>query len=458
LMSGVTNGYGVARNVFSFILLPFRLLLQPQLFFPEAGLSFIYLLGLPFVAAMLAKDKTFRRLSLILLGFMVIWFLQSQVLRYLVPVIPLATVLTMWAMDYYIVRKDMTGFAVWMLSLALVVQGWIYMDSVISQRGVLPQTANARITYLAARLAPYPAIQWLNSHLGSHYSLYQLYAENMFYYAEGRVIGGWYGKYRYSIVANAMSGGRKLYHTLEALRVGYFLYTTDRFASVIVRDHFFDEHFKLVYARPGIYLYKLATQPLQEHFGPDVLDNSTFSVDPKTGQVVGWERVGVYDTPSGGRSRALVVSSPQSLYQVLVVGGGGHRDAVMRGAVYLVSGYIRSFAPDAALWMQFSWMDDNSRFVYADVGGEPATTEWKRFVEYITIPSFSASATFYIGESNGPVWIRDLTMQRIGYSPTQPIGHPDSSSTVPSTNSLHRTITRMRQLDRPPSSSVAGTI
>lgn len=109
------------------------------------------------------------------------------------------------------------------LAAALVLPGWAYGVYSLARQGWPPATEGARLAYLAKALPVFPAVQKLNSTLGSRYTLYAFYAENLAYYADGRFLGEWSGPASFLRMPSPTGDPEALFRALRSLGADHLL-------------------------------------------------------------------------------------------------------------------------------------------------------------------------------------------------------------------------------------------
>ncbi len=175
--------------------LPWDLVFERQRSGGQPPFSPVYLAALPLLAAGAVRDSRVRFPLLIAGAFGLAWTRLPPDSRYLVAVLPLASLAVAGAAAPWLGRSRFSasrwGAAV--LCLGCFLPGWLYAGYRIQRQGPPPVTAERREAYLARKLPGYPALAHLNRTRGSGYTVWALYAENMVYFAEGRFLGDWFG-------------------------------------------------------------------------------------------------------------------------------------------------------------------------------------------------------------------------------------------------------------------------
>ncbi|HEY7213337.1 MAG TPA: phospholipid carrier-dependent glycosyltransferase, partial [Thermoanaerobaculia bacterium] len=201
--------------------LPWDVIFARARYNQEPPISPVYLAALPLLAFGALRDGRVRWLLGIaaVYSFIFIWLPADS--RYLVPLLPLASLAIAGSLAMARLRLSRTVHA--LLCVACLLPGWLYAGYRIGLQGRPPITTAARDAYLARRLPLYPAIAWLNRTRGSGYSLYALHAENMTYFAAGRFVGDWVGPGSFGRVLGGTRDTATLRSKLRALSITHLL-------------------------------------------------------------------------------------------------------------------------------------------------------------------------------------------------------------------------------------------
>ncbi|MEW8960034.1 MAG: carbohydrate binding domain-containing protein, partial [Moorella sp. (in: firmicutes)] len=258
-----------------------------------------------------------------------------------------------------------------------------------------------------------PAYKFLNDLKGSKYTLYALYDENMAYFADGQFMGDWFGPARYSRISSKLSDSQALYEELKTLGANYILFNRQRSRLELPDDKFFQNHFKLVYARAYVLLFELSEKPLKRKLGSELLKNSGFE-NLEGEQPSSWQHVGkpAIDT-SGISSHSGFVAvrgegSENVFYQTVPVKPGG---------LYLLSYYARANRQGQMARLQVNWSNAQGGFLKTDIKLVKIGSEWKQYEMTVTAPSQAAFATVYVSpHEQSSVWFDDLSFVEVTYT------------------------------------------
>jgi hypothetical protein len=223
----------------------------------EAPLSPVYLIALPLLFLNLSSSKI-RGLFAIVLAYTLFWFSTAQILRYLVPILPLLSLavsasfengLRRLAPDRVLWLKK--GIASFIFLIILSSPGWLYAIYKMGKEGYPPYTKEQREAYLTERLPTYPAYRYLNQRKGSRYSVYALFDENMAYFADGIFMGDWFGPGRFERVSSQLSDPQALHRELRNLGADHLLVKRDKLKIDL------GPYFKLIYEDEHAQLFEI---------------------------------------------------------------------------------------------------------------------------------------------------------------------------------------------------------
>ncbi|HEX9669223.1 MAG TPA: hypothetical protein VGC93_07030, partial [Thermoanaerobaculia bacterium] len=206
-------------------LLPWDLVFERQRANRQPPLSPLYLLALPALAWGVARRPRVRRLLLPAAAYAAVFPLLPPDARYLVPVLPLASLATAEALLPLVERaapRRRAALAA-LLAACCFLPGWLYAGWRIARQGTPPLTAAARESYLARALPAYSALRFLDRRHGNDYTVYALHAENSTYYARGRFLGDWLGSAAFGEVLPLVSDPAAFHARLRAMGADHLL-------------------------------------------------------------------------------------------------------------------------------------------------------------------------------------------------------------------------------------------
>jgi 4-amino-4-deoxy-L-arabinose transferase-like glycosyltransferase len=254
------HAHGTGKNLQSFLLLPWNLAVHQTTFLMEAPLSPIYSFTLPLILFSL-RSPSIKILSVVVFSYTLFWFSTSQILRYLIPVVPLLS-LTVAAsiehvLSFSVRRAALRKSIVIALLIVMVSLVWIYSTSHLRNEGFPPYTQRLEESYLSQKLPSYPAYDYLNRKRGNTYTVYALFDENMAYFANGTFMGDWFGPGRFERIYSKFHDLRLLHQELQSLGADYLLIRKDKTQIELPSAKAFSVHdFKLVFENDHVMLFE----------------------------------------------------------------------------------------------------------------------------------------------------------------------------------------------------------
>jgi 4-amino-4-deoxy-L-arabinose transferase-like glycosyltransferase len=405
VMQDLRNNYGIGRHFSSLVTLPWQLAFHPERFHGEAGLSPVYFLALPLLAIGCWKDRRIRFLGCAVLALTAYWFFNAQILRHFIIVLPLLSLATAASLDWLArlprLPKRLTearalAFAV---GLVLVFPGWRYAWFETRRNGPLPVDVRARDAFLTRTHVSYPAYAELNRERGRNYSLYALVDTDMAYFTDGLFMGDWFGPARYLKIFNALGSGETLQHELSSLGVEFFLVNQLNFPVKLPNDEAWHSHFLPVYARSGVFMFRLVPTKVRYEVMENRLGNSGIDglVDGGLGErgLAGAARVEA--APAG-------IDCPR------------RRVAVVPGDVYRFGFRARAERPSQKARFQVTYLRGGGEAAVIDAGHVSVTTDWASYETLTVAPAGATMAEIYgCTDVRSSVFMDDLSFREVRY-------------------------------------------
>jgi hypothetical protein len=215
---------GLGERVRSILTLPWDVVFRRAAVGELPPYSPIYLLGLPLLAVGVWTIAWVRGVILVCAVYLLA---VPPNARYALAAAPLAS-LALAVAGASILKRTVpprlrSHVCAWALCLILVLPGWLYTGYEFRREGPLPTTAAARETYLLTRLPVYAAIRFLNETRGDRYVAYQMGAEQMQYFARGRLLGDHVGPVRYDRLLTGSPDPEALIQRLRGWDVDYLV-------------------------------------------------------------------------------------------------------------------------------------------------------------------------------------------------------------------------------------------
>jgi len=271
------TAYGTGTSVRALLLLPWNIFMHPEYFHTDGEFSMSLLIGIPFALYEIVQKAYARRIAVVALSFGLFWFYTAQILRYLIPVLPLVCVLAAAGMSHLFERffpsyKMPRMLAVIVVAILLMLPGWRFVLHTVTSMGPLPVTPEERVQFLEKRLPSYGAIHYLNHAAGSSYTLYSYGDSRMAYYAEGEFRGDAFGPWRYSRLTNLL-GGREddVLQELNTMGSSHLLIREGSGGSECKPEWLAGRFVVPVFRSPGVALFAVKESPHTAVFGSEMV-------------------------------------------------------------------------------------------------------------------------------------------------------------------------------------------
>lgn len=418
-MQDLAHAHVVGRSLIDFLRLPWNLSQRIYLYHHEAPFSPVFL-GLP-LGFLGIKHATVRRLMLIAFSFLGFWFLTTQIPRYLLPVLPIFSILTAWAGDQLLVHTRLGNREKGLLARPLVVllgvvlfmcPGWVYGVTSLSRLGPIPVTPQQREGFLTSRLPTYKAYAFLNSLRGNDYVLYALYNENMAFFAEGVFMGDHFGVARYSDLLSPPVDGKVLYDRLRRLGADHLLVNLFRssISFPLPGDDWFEEHFVVLFADAYVLLYELTEAPVRPVESPELLRNPGFEeldAHLPTGWGVAGSPMLESSRPRTGKLAVRSVGASNACFQ---------RVPVEEGALYVLRQFVRADTQEQKARLQVNWLNQEGDFLSTSIRVIEVHAKWEQHEMWVTAPRGAAYAEVYASAHEDSVaCFDDFSFVRVSY-------------------------------------------
>ncbi len=252
---------GTSRDLISLLKLPWNLYSHYDKF-GEGALSRGAFAVFPAVFLFRKLDSFSKKLCIFVFANVIIWFFTSQILRYLLPVLPMAALLAASVLMYLygnfikkpvgvlfannLIVKRASQTVISAIAVLFILLPVLRLDADILKevsRDPFPVTQETRDKYLRRKIESFHLLQVANERLSGR--IYQLGFEDSFYFSRGKMIGDWYGPARYSIILAVIGDSRNLYNRLNAMNIQLFLVSTGRGLTVEF-DNSFPDYFDLL--------------------------------------------------------------------------------------------------------------------------------------------------------------------------------------------------------------------
>ena len=404
-IAGDIHRFGIPRTFLNFLSIPYALAAKADKFQSVESFSVALSVCLPLVALRSAFDRYIRWLGAIVLFYAVCWFLFGQIMRYLLPVMPVVCLITArtmsWVIEWVCSRRPALAPGLIAITTAtLLAPGLLFARKEVHSRGSVPLTTERRAAYIAARIPQYRALAVANA---APAPLYALFGTNAAYYSEGPFMGDWFGPGRYSQIIDSLRNGETLYAALHRLGAKYFLVTTrDSPLPPLPNDAQFESHFEPVFADSTAELYRIHDSARSvAHKRTNLLRNAGFD-ELENAWPVAWSHFGnpVVASPEGGAASgaiAVEVTDKDGLQQPV---------RITPGEIYELELQAKATPPGRIFRLQVNWINRDGQICDVFIRVCTATTDWQRYSCKITAPPCAEIAQVYAsGQSNQFVWL-----------------------------------------------------
>jgi hypothetical protein len=409
---------GVGRGLGALLALPWHLVASQRLFDAEERISPLYGLCVPILAAVGLRWRRIGLLYAVGLAYSVFWFFSAQILRYLVPALPILGVAMAAALDRALARpldaappRARRAVAV-LVALALAAPGVAFAVRKAREWGPPATTAAERARYLLRHRPSISAYEFLDAARGRDYAVYAYHDQCMTYYANGRFMGDFFGPARYAAVEACWDDGETLYRTLRGLGATHFLVSSLYEKARLPSNDAFHARFRLVYAKANVALFELSEAPLRRALGENRLANGGFE-DLADGWPRWWNATGrPRADASGGRSAAGAVAvrcegEQESVFQSVPVSPG--EQCVFDFAA-------RAKAPRGIGRLVIVWFDRDGATLGSEVELNTVGVEWGRYRMFATVPEGAAYANACVTPAgDSVVWFDEVFFAQVSY-------------------------------------------
>jgi hypothetical protein len=273
--SDLLSQYGSGKSFAALLLLPWNLFAHVELFHTDGSLSYLLIAGFPFALYAVARERSARRLAFLAAAYTIFWFFSAQILRYLIPVVPLYCAIAAAGAGQLFrrfVSPRVLPPAGALLAIGLFLPAVYFPLRTAGVEGLPPSTPGERDRFLEKHLPSYGAVRFLNAGAGNAYTLYSYHDPQMAYFADGEFRGDFFGPWRYSRFEGALGAGEDtLLATLHGLGANYLLLREDSSGSGC-REEWLTRRFVVpCYRSPAVALFRVSPAPLSRAYGPDLV-------------------------------------------------------------------------------------------------------------------------------------------------------------------------------------------
>jgi hypothetical protein len=422
------NIFGVGQSPISILQLPWMLSTRSELFVegPNGHIGTISLMALPIFLVSDRATLTRRSIFIVLIALIefLLWAFTAQYTRYMLPLIPLLAILAGANADLLLRALQAHRTLLRSALMALIVVFWLgYFTAgrfvYIIWNWNLPERVPLSLVlgnetseqFLSRAVAVYDALQFLDRQGSPHDRV--LSVGNEFRLYSSAEIVGLIGSRDARAIASERPDSA-LAASLDRenfgwLLVNWFQVRADSGVSrlPVLNREFLRGFAKLVFARKGVELYRLAPQGITgtEADATNLLSNTGFEQLDATGRPADWA---VYGEPVVDTS-GLVAHSGRNAVRADASSGFTMSRPAQSGSLYTVGHWTRADQDGQFARLQVNWLDAQGKMVDTSIEVVPASGEWT-FREFsMTAPDGIARAVVYVSvHEDGKVWFDDI--------------------------------------------------
>ena len=428
-------GFGSGRSLAALARLPWDLGLHTSRFGENLdGFAGLALLGLLPLIVLLPRRRPVLALGLVTAVTVLLWFLTAQYLRYLLPALgllaPLAAAglayLPRWAADAGGLAERVARWSRLaheaLVAVALMGAPAFFLSTVFFvYPGTLPVkligAGETPIEYLDRKLASHAVLRRLDGMVERGAPVVML-PDGPQLYSQARLVSNMTGgDWILSAPTPEALLSRFAEHQVEYLVLERQALPPSWASAVVLQPDFLLRHGRVLYARNGVYLYRVAanigaTAPA----GRELLENGGFEALGPDRLPVHWQAFGgpAVDASGarahGGRVAALARTE-----------SGFAQSFPARPSHAYGFSYFTRCEPDGALTrLQLHWLDGRERQVGLALEVLPAAADYQRRTLWAEAPPAAVSGLVrVVSHDEAPCWFDDVSVRDLG--PQQPL-------------------------------------
>jgi hypothetical protein len=369
-------------------------------------------------------DKALRWLVLFVVFYTTCWFFSGQIIRYLLPMIPIlcvACAVTAHGLARPLtanIKRGIRSAIVPLAALAILGQGIHQMWREVIKRGPIPTTKRATESYIEARVPEYKAVTVTNSDPGR---IYGLHTSDCAYYAEDcDVIGDTLGPAAYAKLWSRVENPELFLANLRNLGTKYLMIGYGG-EYRLPRDPVFERYLEPIYADQFTEVFRILDSPrLISSERRNLILNPGFD-ELSNGMPVSWNRRGnpVVGAPDGGAASgrvAVEVSEPDGFQQFV---------NVTPGKTYQLALEAKAGARGKVFRLQINWSDERTQTCTTSIRLFEATDHWNQYTVWFTAPPCARRAEIFASAHDVHwVWMDNFEFIDTGGSAPAPTPPP----------------------------------
>lgn len=416
------------RLLANFVLLPWNVTVMGAEYYIEnfgGAVGGVFLFSLPWFLLFRGADPRMRKTALWLSVFTVANFLFlfpfAHRVRYVLPIIPVLCILT--AINGAMLYQAVAGSPkrkIFLIGSIIVLACYFYATRLVvtSSGWQLPDRYPYKValglessaSYLSRTLPAYDALQYLNGQGNGNFKVASFGDETRIY-TTADVHTLYYSNEITRVLAAPST--EEIARLLKQMNYSYLLINPKDYALNIQYDarisdsQFLDTYARLVFARDGVFLYRLFPDEIKAVPAPgdNLLANASFEQDQEPDPTAGW---GVYGEPSIDRSgssakvgsAAVLASDLGYVYQ---------RVAVAADHLYTTGHWSRGGNGAEQIRLQVLWLDRNEVPLTTTIESLPVKPEWTWNQFSYSAPEGAVYAQIYVTTGDdGQAWFDNI--------------------------------------------------
>ena len=237
------QSFGAGCSYKALFSLPYNLIVHSEKFQANIGIFSIFSIGVMFFIKKM--PRLLKVLSGITALYVLIWFYNFQIVRYLFPVLPFLCILSSWLCSEFICQGNKK--CIYILAVSILFLGTVSLQKNITTKGWLPVTKMEEFQYISNQIPTYQAINFLNNLGSGNDTVYSLFDEGSVFFHKNRVIGDWFGPARYEGVVPYIHQAAELQKVLKKWNVKYLLISKNGFPPEELAYFLRASEYKVVY-------------------------------------------------------------------------------------------------------------------------------------------------------------------------------------------------------------------
>ncbi|MEW6619734.1 MAG: glycosyltransferase family 39 protein [bacterium] len=259
------------KEILSYLLLPWQMTIHGnygQIF--DGILSPLYLIFIPFLIFLKERNKVIIYLLCYSMSFFILWSLSIQILRYLLPIVPLWSIIVSYVIDAVSHKGKIHKIAIWTPTLIILLSIQLphlfqYSTDVLAAVGLESKDA-----YISRTFPPYKVFKYINEKLSDRAKILCLW-ENRGFYCEREYLADSFFEASHMLKMIRKCGSApQLLEELRKQGITHILINKQLAAifydkkgvEIKIIEEFLGRYCHLLYSENDVDLYEITVQPL----------------------------------------------------------------------------------------------------------------------------------------------------------------------------------------------------